>query len=94
MAKSSSLREHNAIGIVITQPFQAKRLFAKMYPNDEFLPRAPDPEEIIIGEDDEPTDGSNVDLNDIKSEQVLAQLDELSTADDDVVGEQVPAESQ
>ena len=30
---------------------QAKEIFMKMYPDSEFLPRAPDPEEIIIGED-------------------------------------------
>lgn len=32
---------------------QAKAIFKSMYPDDEFLPRAPDPEEIIIGGDDE-----------------------------------------
>lgn len=28
--------------------FQAKEIFSKMYPDSEFLPRAPDPEEIIL----------------------------------------------
>ena len=32
---------------------QAKSIFSKLYPEDEFLPRAPDPEEIIIGDVDE-----------------------------------------
>ena len=32
---------------------QAKDIFKSMYPEDEFLPRAPDPEEIIIGDEDE-----------------------------------------
>ncbi len=32
----------------------AKRIFGAMYPSDEFLPRAPEPEEIIIGEQEEP----------------------------------------
>lgn len=31
---------------------QAKLLYEKMYPDDEFLPKAPEPEEIIIGDED------------------------------------------
>lgn len=31
---------------------QAREIFNKMYPESEFLPRAPDPEEIILEEDD------------------------------------------
>uniref|UniRef100_A0A2M4AFS0 Rab proteins geranylgeranyltransferase component A n=1 Tax=Anopheles triannulatus TaxID=58253 RepID=A0A2M4AFS0_9DIPT len=31
---------------------QAKRVFNDIYPGEEFLPRAPDPEEIIIGEEE------------------------------------------
>lgn len=34
---------------------RAKQLFSQIYENEEFLPRAPDPEEIII-EGDNPTD--------------------------------------
>lgn len=30
----------------------AKNVFEKIYPNESFLPRAPDPEEIIIGDED------------------------------------------
>lgn len=37
--------------------FQAKRIFQKLYGDEEFLPRAPDPDEIII-EGDNPTDPS------------------------------------
>lgn len=33
--------------------FQAKNLFSKIYPTEEFLPRAPDPDEIIIGDDND-----------------------------------------
>jgi hypothetical protein len=36
---------------------QTKLLYEKMYPNDEFLPKAPEPEEIIMGDEDG-TDGS------------------------------------
>ncbi|KAJ6649626.1 Rab proteins geranylgeranyltransferase component A [Pseudolycoriella hygida] len=31
----------------------AKDLFTKIYPTEEFLPRAPDPDEIVIGDEDE-----------------------------------------
>ncbi|XP_046665799.1 rab proteins geranylgeranyltransferase component A 1 isoform X2 [Homalodisca vitripennis] len=33
---------------------QAKEIFKKMYPDCEFLPRAPDPEEIVLDDDSEP----------------------------------------
>lgn len=36
---------------------QARKLYEKMYPEDEFLPKAPEPEEIIIGDEDA-TEGS------------------------------------
>lgn len=32
--------------------FQAKNLFERFYPTEEFLPRAPDPEEIINDENE------------------------------------------
>ena len=32
--------------------FQAKEIFNKMYPDSEFLPRAPDPEEIMLEGDE------------------------------------------
>ena len=32
--------------------FQAKEIFSKMYPDSEFLPRAPDPEEILLEGDE------------------------------------------
>lgn len=31
---------------------QSRLLYEKMYPGDEFLPKAPEPEEIIIGDED------------------------------------------
>lgn len=47
---------------------QAKSMFNQIYPNDEFLPRAPDPEEIIIEGDAAPTldasDSLLIDAND------------------------------
>lgn len=48
---------------------QSRLLYAKMYPDDEFLPKAPEPEEIVIGdEDDEQGRVGNVNLG------VLADL--------------------
>ncbi|CAH0560561.1 unnamed protein product [Brassicogethes aeneus] len=40
----------------VTAVSKAKELFLKMYPDDEFLPRAPDPEEIKWDGDEEPSD--------------------------------------
>lgn len=31
---------------------QSRDLYAKLYPDDEFLPKAPEPEEIVIGDED------------------------------------------
>lgn len=45
---------------------RSKLLYEKMYPGDDFLPKAPEPEEIIVGDED-PTEG-NVNLG------VLADL--------------------
>ena len=33
---------------------QAKEIFKSMYPNEDFLPRAPDPEEIVLEGDETP----------------------------------------
>lgn len=35
---------------------QAKDIFNRIYPDQEFLPRAPDPEEIIIGDEADDND--------------------------------------
>jgi len=39
---------------------QARKIYSGMFPEDEFLPRAPDPEEIIFG-DEEPTQENDED---------------------------------
>ena len=39
---------------------QTKLLYEKMYPDDEFLPKAPEPEEIIIGDEDGTEGGVNL----------------------------------
>jgi hypothetical protein len=37
---------------------QSRLLYSMMYPDDEFLPKAPEPEEIIIGDDDGDREGN------------------------------------
>ena len=39
---------------------QARKIYKGMFPNEEFLPRAPDPEEIVLGEDAEANDVEDV----------------------------------
>lgn len=39
---------------------QTKLLYEKMYPGEEFLPKAPEPEEIIIGDEDATESGVNL----------------------------------
>ncbi|XP_055372850.1 rab proteins geranylgeranyltransferase component A [Condylostylus longicornis] len=47
----------------------AKNIFDQIYPNSEFLPRAPDPEEIVMGDED-PTAPSSVF---IASEKIITE---------------------
>jgi hypothetical protein len=54
---------------------QTKLLYEKMYPGDEFLPKAPEPEEIIIGDEDA-TEG-NVNLGalaDLVDDEKVAEI--------------------
>jgi hypothetical protein len=37
---------------------QSRMLYSKMYPDDEFLPKAPEPEEIIIGDTEDDREGT------------------------------------
>lgn len=39
---------------------EARRLFGQLYADEDFLPRAPDPEEIIVAGSEEDTDAVNV----------------------------------
>lgn len=50
-------------------------MFKEMYPNDDFLPRAPDPEEIIIGGED--VDGGNDEEDVTTSTAVAKNVEEL-----------------
>lgn len=34
--------------------FKAMSIFKAMYPDEDFLPRAPDPEEIVLDDEEEP----------------------------------------
>lgn len=62
----------------------AKKLFTQIYGTDEeFLPRAPDPEEIIIEGDnptDPPADPFLSDLSDLNAESSMNAPSDLSTA--------------
>jgi Rab proteins geranylgeranyltransferase component A len=60
---------------------QSTLLYEKMYPGDEFLPKAPEPEEIIIGDEDGTEGGVNL--------GALADL----VDDDDIKQSEIPQES-
>lgn len=58
---------------------QARKLYEKMYPDDEFLPKAPEPEEIIGDED--PADGTvnlGVLADLVESEEAVKENDDDS----------------
>ena len=65
---------------------QTKLLYEKMYPDDDFLPKAPEPEEIIIGDEDGTEGGVNlgpladlVDENEkVESVEISGQVEEAS----------------
>ena len=68
--------------------FQAKEVFLKMFPNEEFLPRAPDPEEIVFdNEGSEPKKGDDFDTEMEKSEESMESQDTPSDAADTIVDE-------
>lgn len=54
---------------------QAREIYKGMFPNEEFLPRAPDPEEIVLGEDAEANDVEDVNSK-VKDNEVVS--DELN----------------
>ncbi|VEN53356.1 unnamed protein product [Callosobruchus maculatus] len=63
---------------------KAKEIFSKIYPDEEFLPRAPDPEEIVIeGEDEETEDKEVGDKNtdDEATEKKVAEAEEKQFED-------------
>uniref|UniRef100_A0A182PEU9 Uncharacterized protein n=1 Tax=Anopheles epiroticus TaxID=199890 RepID=A0A182PEU9_9DIPT len=68
-------------------------MFNEIYPDEEFLPRAPDPEEIIIGEEEpvpdqtdslqdnsEPVDNAS-ECRELESESTVAQEAKEDTID-------------
>ena len=53
---------------------QAKDIYSGMFPEDDFLPRAPDPEEIIFGDEDQSqgnTQDSDIQHNDEESKKSI-----------------------
>nr|CAI5857110.1 unnamed protein product [Callosobruchus analis] len=57
---------------------KAKEIFSKIYPDEEFLPRAPDPEEIVIEGEDETEDKHSGDRNtdNKETEEKVAEAEE------------------
>ena len=68
---------------------QSKLLYEKMYPGDEFLPKAPEPEEIIIGDEDA-TEG-NVNLGVLADLLDNIEVAEIAQENDEELAEE-PAE--
>lgn len=66
---------------------QSRLLYSKMYPEDEFLPKAPEPEEIVIGDDDGSDGNVNLgvlaDLIDEKKQETeIFNAEEVKNAED------------
>ncbi|XP_066581307.1 rab proteins geranylgeranyltransferase component A [Prorops nasuta] len=58
---------------------QAKNIFKSMYPDEEFLPRAPDPEEIVLEGDEAPGpkfEGNSSDVGEEKQDMEKAEKEE------------------
>lgn len=62
---------------------RAKSMFNEIYPNDEFLPRAPDPEEIIIEGDAAPARDAGDDLQMNANDSSLVDASDTTTGDGD-----------
>lgn len=65
---------------------QAKNIFKEIYPDADFLPRAPDPDEIIIGDEAEESADEVVSDEDIK-EEIATEVKE------EIVSEEVKGET-
>lgn len=55
---------------------EAREIYRRIYPEEEFLPRAPDPEEIVIGEQDEETEENNDKNGEDKKEEHSQPIDD------------------
>lgn len=61
---------------------QARETFQKIYPNEEFLPRAPDPEEIVFDGDESAAQANDFTQTD---DEVKEKIDELVDGIEDQV---------
>ena len=55
----------------------------RMYPDDEFLPRAPDPEEIVIGEQEDNGEGPDQDTAEDKDVDCEDRNDPVENVEND-----------
>lgn len=58
---------------LISSQFQAESIFKQMFPEKEFLPKAPSPEEIVFHDGTE--NGQTEELADEMKEQITAESD-------------------
>ncbi|KAJ8922725.1 hypothetical protein NQ315_007760 [Exocentrus adspersus] len=69
---------------------QAKQIFNELYPETEFLPRAPDPEEIVIGDEDEANEETTTEGkadSDTVIDELVRNIQSQNKVDDSVHGE-------
>merc|ERR1719233_1942464 len=61
---------------------QARQIYSGMFPGEEFLPRAPDPEEIVLGEEQEVND-ADVSATVNEKQQTSEEINALKNEDED-----------
>jgi len=61
---------------------QARQIYSGMFPGEEFLPRAPDPEEIVLGEEQEVND-ADVSATVNENQQTSEEVNDLKNEDED-----------
>jgi len=57
---------------------QARQIYTGMFPGEEFLPRAPDPEEIVLGEEEGESKEEGANDDDVCSSNIENKSDEVS----------------
>jgi len=62
---------------------QARQIYSGMFPGEEFLPRAPDPEEIVLGEEQEVND-ADVSATVNENQQTSEEVNDLKNEDEDL----------
>ena len=87
------------VDYILSQNIQARELFTRLYPGEEFLPHPPSPEDIIYEDpannhdnDEGATADSGADEGDAPSDQISPTDDETPTADSEAppTGDEAP----